>query len=96
MTDASRASKRPRLASNEPDEKPFKEHPTLYFDDGNAIITAGKTLFRIHVSVLSKHSSVFRELFQETRHRFRGQLHLTVEDSGEDMEALLNVVYGGM
>ena len=93
---SNRPMKRSRLSTEEPDEKPFKEHPTLYLDDGNVIITAGKMLFRVHISLLSKHSTVFRDLIRSSRDQFRDMVHLTVEDQSEDMEALLNVIYGGM
>ena len=91
-----RSAKRVRLSSEEAEQKPFKDHPTLYLDDGNVIITAGKTLFRVHVSLLSKHSSVLRDLFRTRHDTFRGLQHITVDDSSEDMEALLNVIYDGM
>ena len=92
----SRPAKRSRPESDELEEKPFKDHPTLYMDDGNVIITAGKTLFRVHVSLLANRSPVLRDLLKNTKEKFRGFLHLNVEDSSEDMEALLNVIYGGM
>lgn len=90
--------KRPRLsAENEDeDEKPFANHATLYFDDGNVILTAGRMLFCVHRSLLSKHSSVLRDLFEESHARFRGLLHLEMEETSEEVEALLNVIYDGL
>ena len=88
--------KRPRL-SEEADEKPFVNHPTLYFDDGNIILRAGWTLFCVHKSLLSKHSSVFRDLFQRMHiDRFRELTLITMEETREDLETLLNVIYDGL
>lgn len=44
--------------------KTFKRHEKLWFDDGNVIVSAGGTLFRVHKSVLSFHSSFFDGLFK--------------------------------
>ncbi|KAI0356842.1 hypothetical protein OH77DRAFT_1423076 [Trametes cingulata] len=86
--------KRPRLSPE--DEKPFVNHPTLYFDDGNVILQAGATLFCVHRSLLSKHSAVFRDLFAQEHAEFRGLPHISMEETPEEVEALLNVVYDGL
>lgn len=78
------------------DEKPFQNHPTLYFDDGNIILRAGRTLFCVHKSLLSKHSVVFRDLFQQKHETFRVLSQIDMTDTREDLEALLNVVYDGL
>ena len=91
--------KRPRLSpeeDEEEDEKPFVNHSTLYFDDGNVVLAAGRTLFCVHRSLLSKHSVVFRDLFDGARDLSRGLLHVTMEETAEEVEALLNVVYDGL
>ncbi|KAI0324294.1 hypothetical protein GY45DRAFT_1263095, partial [Cubamyces sp. BRFM 1775] len=90
--------KRPRLLSeeDEADEKPFVNHPSLYFDDGNVILAAGRTLFCVHRSLLSKHSPVFQDLFDGARDRHRGLLHVPMEETADEVEALLNVVYDGL
>ncbi|KAI8996660.1 hypothetical protein BD414DRAFT_372804, partial [Trametes punicea] len=92
------ARKRPRPAfeAEEQDEKPFVNHPTLYFDDGNVILRAGRMLFCVHRSLLAKHSVVFRELFERGHEQFRGMLHFTMEETAEEVEALLNVIYDGL
>lgn len=36
---------------------------TFFLEDGNIILLAGSTLFRIHKSVLSMHSQIFRDMF---------------------------------
>lgn len=81
--------------------KAFINHPALYFDDGNVILSCGSTLFRVHRSLLSKHSAVFRERFQPPAEDVKPQIlrgfpHLILDDTSEDMEALLNVIYDGL
>ncbi|KAI0672094.1 hypothetical protein C8Q78DRAFT_1077668 [Trametes maxima] len=93
--------KRPRLSTEddgvgETEVKPFVNHLTLYFDDGNVVLCAGRTLFRVHRSVLSKHSAVFRDLFEKPHERFRGLMHVTMEETAEEIESLLDVVYDGL
>lgn len=92
------ARKRPRPETDDEDQKPFLNHPTLYFDDGNIILRTGGTLFCVHKSVISKHSTVFRDLVQQgpNHDRFRGLLQVTMEESREDLECLLNVIYDGL
>ena len=44
------------------------------------------------------HSPTFRDLFRQERddERFRGLAHYTMEETREDLEALLKVVYQGL
>ncbi|KAJ2997237.1 hypothetical protein NUW54_g7150 [Trametes sanguinea] len=90
--------KRPRIGSpdEEQDEKPFINHSTLYFDDGNVILGAGRTLFCVHRSLLAKHSLVLRDLFDHSKEQFRGVLYVRMEETAEEVEALLNMVYDGL
>ncbi|KAI1792763.1 hypothetical protein LXA43DRAFT_842242, partial [Ganoderma leucocontextum] len=98
------ARKRPKLEPDsdtddidgDVDEKPFVNHSTLYFDDGNVILTTGRTLFCVHRSLLSKHSPAFRELFEQEHDRFRGLIQIPMEETPEDLEALLGVIYDGL
>lgn len=78
------------------EEKHFVNHPTLYFDDGNVILGAGRILFCVHRSLLSKHSTVYRDIFEQTQARFRGHLHVEMEETAEEVEALVNVIYDGV
>ncbi|KZT64974.1 hypothetical protein DAEQUDRAFT_814595 [Daedalea quercina L-15889] len=94
------ALKRPRVALDEDAErKVLLDHPTLYYDDGNVILSSGSTLFRAHKSILSKHSPVLRVLFdrrEDTKtETLRGCLHVALDDTKEEVEALLNVIYDG-
>ena len=86
-----------KRSCSELDAELLVDHPTLYMDDGNVILQCGKTLFRVHRTVLSKHSSVFQErLAPERDHNtFRGCILVQVEVDKAGMEAILEVLYGG-
>ena len=91
------ARKRPRL---EDKDRSYIQHPTLYFDDGNTIISCKSTLFRVHRTLLSKHSPVFKALFERRAAKraepLLGCLHIAAEEDREEVEALLNVIYDGL
>ncbi|EPS99145.1 hypothetical protein FOMPIDRAFT_44312, partial [Fomitopsis schrenkii] len=94
------ALKRPRVAFDDDFErKILLNHPTLYYDDGNVILRSKSTLFRVHRSILYKNSPVFRELFERREdtqpETLRGCMHIALDDSKEEVEALLNVIYDG-
>ena len=79
----------------------FINHPTLYFADGNVILRCQETYFRIHRTLLSKNSPVFRDLFAErdrggNGNQFRGCIIVVLDDDAYDMEQLLNRVYDGL
>jgi hypothetical protein len=38
-------------------------HPDLWFDDGSVVLKAENTLFRVHRTTLSTHSTVFSDMF---------------------------------
>ncbi|KAL0958710.1 hypothetical protein HGRIS_014040 [Hohenbuehelia grisea] len=100
--------KRPRVDYDNAEEtKPFVNHPSLYFDDGNLILqckdahSTTRTLFCVHRSLVAKHSSVFKDIFdaayaREPQERFRGLavVHLD-EDDKDDLAGLLATIYDG-
>ncbi|KAF8235508.1 hypothetical protein L208DRAFT_1256765, partial [Tricholoma matsutake] len=102
----------PQLEASEPDRKRpridepasshsspnFTNHPTLYFCDGNVILLCQKTYFRVHRTLLTRNSTVFREILVQRERvgdQFRGCILLTLDDDVDDMENLLNRVYDG-
>ncbi|KAJ6591634.1 hypothetical protein DFH09DRAFT_1137566 [Mycena vulgaris] len=68
-------------------EQELQRHADLWFKDGSVICQAESTLFRVHVSQLSRHSALFRDIFtlpQPSRPR-----SLSSFDTLEDTRALL-------
>ena len=41
-----------------------RQHQELWFDDGNVVLVAGNTWFKLYRGILARYSSVFRDLFQ--------------------------------
>ena len=74
----------------------------IWFDDGSVVIQAELTQFRVHRSMLSRHSSVFRDMFsvpqppgdQESAVEGCSIVHLS--DSPQDWENLLTLMYDNL
>ena len=75
----------------------------LWFDDGNTVFIAQSAAFRVHKSVLSHHSDVFRGLFAVSQppvhgtpsDMFEGVPSLHVSDTSYDFRMLMSALYGG-
>lgn len=86
---------------------PYQDHiqHDLWLDDGNIVLgvldhtSCQRSLFRIHKTVLSMHSLVFRDIFEAEvpPHgedlQYRGLPMLYLYDSVEDTIALLMALY---
>jgi hypothetical protein len=70
------------------------------FEDGNIILQAGNTKFRVHRGVLSAHSPVFRDTFALGQPAEGGAASdsehcpvVVLQDSAEDLKYLLGTLY---
>lgn len=86
-----------------------RHHPTLYFDDGNVVLSAVtrdgiRLYFRVHRSILCAHSPVLADMFdipplredppgQEIAETYDGVLHIQMPDNADDTESFLRVLY---
>ncbi|KAJ7623263.1 hypothetical protein FB45DRAFT_925108, partial [Roridomyces roridus] len=84
-------------------------HSDLWFRDGSVICQAQTTLFRVHISQLSRHSALFRDIFtlpQPVRPNLEGQQDIIeelescpvvklAEDTAEDVANFLAALYDG-
>jgi hypothetical protein len=72
-------------------------HETLYFEDGSVEVLCGKTLFRVHTSVLSLHSPALRRMFAQTSLAAadspNGCPRIMSSDAAADFATLLKVIY---
>ena len=59
-----------------------RRHPDLWFEDGSVVLCAEDTLFRVHMTLLSRHSVCFRDMF--TIARPRSQCAQTVSGLGAE------------
>lgn len=77
-----------------------ERHQSLWFDEGNVIIVAHGKSFKVHSSVLSHHSNVFKELLSGPAlaglsEKLDNCPILRAEDRGDALAQLLQIVYDG-
>ena len=80
----------------------IERDPQFWLRDGNIVIVAQCTAFRVHESVLSLHSNVFRDLFlmpqplevNEDDAAFEGTHVVRVSDTSCDLREFLRAIYG--
>ena len=79
------------------DAKNPARHSDLWMDDGSIVLQAENSQFRVHRSMLSRHSSVFRDMFsvpQPTDEKnIEGCPVIYLPDSAEDVSCLLSALY---
>ena len=72
-------------------------HETFYFDDGNAEVLCGNTLFRVHTIILSFHSPVLHRIFAQTNldaaESPNGCPRIPTSDVPNDFATLLKTIY---
>ena len=90
------------VADTSDDESPVDpttvaHHNTFYLKDGNVEVLCGKTLFRVHTSVLSFHSPALRRMFDEsslaTADSPNGCPRILSSDSATDFATLMKMIY---
>ena len=74
----------------------YTRHETFYLEDGNVEVVCGRTIFRIHSSIVSFSSSKLRDVFSPSAilnaPMPEGCPRITSEDSPEDFTVLLKVI----
>lgn len=84
------------------------KHSDLWFTDGSVILQAENTIYRVHISQLSRHSMFFRDLFTlpqgcpaDVSHNdndtnvLEGCPLIHLHDTAEDVSNLLTALYDG-
>ncbi|PPQ79629.1 hypothetical protein CVT24_010039 [Panaeolus cyanescens] len=92
--------KKAKLVDKEPACGPELQRGDPWFDDGSVVIQAGHTQFRVHKSMLSRCSSVFRDTFSLNQPEDDGSEEMVedcpvvyLDDSAEDIGCLLCAIY---
>jgi hypothetical protein len=69
----------------------------VYFHDGNIVFVAGVTCFRVHQSLVAKHSSIFRDMLSipqpQAQDIYDGVATVDLQDDPDILRALLRVIY---
>ncbi|KAJ3540716.1 hypothetical protein NM688_g6189 [Phlebia brevispora] len=97
--------KRQRSPAGSPELIPsaYKNHPEFYLDDGNVVLIAGDTRFRVHKSILALNSAVFCDMVSlaqppspsEDEDLFDGCPMIQLSDEAEDLAVILRLMYNG-
>lgn len=74
------------------------QHPDFWFSDGSIVLCVDKALFRVHQTILGKHSEVFEDLFTlpqpiQEEEMVEGCRVVMLHDSKEEFGDLLNAIY---
>ncbi|CAL1717257.1 unnamed protein product [Somion occarium] len=78
----------------------LKPHPEYYFPDGNIVLLAGSSAFRVHSFILARRSDLFRDLFdipqpQDDEYSYDGCTVVHLSDSAKEIDFLLFMMYDG-
>ena len=86
-------------SSTKEESNSIQLHPEMSFEDGSIAIIAGNTAFKVHRSVLSRKSALFKDLLSlpqpETEEKFEGLPVVRLLDPPEDITTLLDAIYNG-
>lgn len=80
---------------------PMERDPDLWFGDGSIVVVAQGTGFRVHTSLLSRASPIFRDVFALPRpaadsvnaDTVQGAPVIRVSDCAHDMRCMLHAIY---
>ena len=79
------------------EEQAAARHNTFYFEDGNAEIVCGSTLFRVHSTVISFSSFKLQDILSPSALLHaptpEGRPRITISESAEDFGILLKMIY---
>ncbi|GJE89564.1 hypothetical protein PsYK624_056670 [Phanerochaete sordida] len=76
-------------------------HQHLWFDDGNIVLLADNVAFKVHRSLLGRHSIVFKDLFELSQpsesvdEQMDGVPLVRLHDSPHELADLLDIIYNG-
>ena len=94
-----------RRETEEPEDKgksPPVQSTSYWFDDGGVIIQAENTQYRVHQSLLSRHSTIFNDMFSLPQPAMdpgptsEGCPVIFLSDKATDLEHVLSVIYDGI
>lgn len=74
-----------------------QRHKDIWFNDGNIVIVTDAMLFCAHRSILSRHSTVFSDMFSipqpPTQDLVHGRPYVQLYDDSKDVAVMLSALY---
>lgn len=99
MSEIASASSTERSAECAQDGSDVQRHEELWFEDGNIVLIAQSTAFKVHRSVLSRRSGVFQHLLTLPQpavvDKIDGVPMVVLHDQAHELAALLDAIYYG-
>ncbi|RDX51175.1 hypothetical protein OH76DRAFT_1555286 [Lentinus brumalis] len=93
----------PRTDDAPHNDSELQRDTSFWFEDGNVVVVAQQTAYRVHRGVLSRHSETFSGLFTLPRpvdgasdEKVEGCPGVRVTDSSHDFKHLLHALYDGL
>lgn len=90
--------KRPRHESSTVDnDARFPTRSDIWFDDGSVVLQAELVQFRVHRTVLARHSSIFKDMFSIPQPPCGAMVEgcplVLLHDNSEDVYHILTALY---
>jgi len=85
-----------RQRHEDSDIEDIKKSSEYWFDDGNIILQAGTTVYRVHSSILIRHSKVFKHMFSTPKphgKQIDGCPVTVLTDKEADIENMMSIFY---
>ncbi|KAI0342614.1 hypothetical protein BDW22DRAFT_1330030 [Trametopsis cervina] len=78
----------------------LQRHSDLWFEDGNVVLVAENTMFRLHKGVLARHSEVFHDMFsipqpQQLDDAYDGCPVVRMSEEADELSTVLEILYDG-
>ncbi|KAI0066329.1 hypothetical protein BV25DRAFT_1913082 [Artomyces pyxidatus] len=90
------SSKKEEVEEVVPEPEPLNHDETLWYPDGNIVLTAGETAFKVHRSILTKESKELEDILSAGSERLEEgcPVYAFEDDSDKDLGYMLEFLYG--
>lgn len=99
MSEPVAAPPKKRRRSDKGEDPTLRIRSRYWFEDGNIVLQAENTFFRVHRSVLSTQSQIFKDTFampqgpSEEDEVIEGCAVVQMSDAAEDVRSLISLLY---
>jgi hypothetical protein len=99
MSESQSDTLQPQKASERNSDGDQRTRSQYWFEDGNIVLQAENTLFRVHRSILSRHSQIFKDTFampqapSQENESIEGCPVVPLSDTAEDLGNIISLLY---